>query len=202
MYESQYFLEEVTHHHSYSSLLWAGGIWCMLSMVRDTLNPTWWISSPLKMGFRSEPSSHSHLTEPIIGHVSGNLTWSIYLPIRPESHQSPDSPPVPHGAPAASVRSPLAVCLCCWRRTVTWAFVRWCRLCLALTPTVLADTVCYLSRRRSWLLVDIWKAAEASQCETWINTGKAPCPTLTFAWAGKVRRPNTMLLRRYYLYYL
>lgn len=71
--------------------------------------------------------------------------------------------------------------------------------CLTLTPTVPADKVCYLSRRRSWLLDDIWNGAEASRCGSWINTGKAPCPHLTFAWAGRVTRPNTMLLRRYYI---
>ena len=42
----------------------------------------------LKWDFTANPLL-SHLTEPIIGHVSGNLTWSIYLPIHPQSHQSP-----------------------------------------------------------------------------------------------------------------
>lgn len=74
--------------------------------------------------------------------------------------------------------------------------------CLSLTPTVLSGRVCYLSGRRSWLLADIWISVEVSRCDSWINTGKAPCPTLTFAWAGRVRRPNAMLLSRYYLYHL
>lgn len=31
----------------------------------------------------------SYLTDPIIEHVSGNLAWSIYLPIYRKTHQSP-----------------------------------------------------------------------------------------------------------------
>lgn len=63
----------------------------------------------------------SHLTEPIIGHVSGNLTWSIYLPIHSQSHQSPHwslryAPPCLH-----SRRSSQFECLC----VCVWA-IRWC----------------------------------------------------------------------------
>lgn len=48
----------------------------------------WWILYVLKWDFAVNPLL-SYLTDPIIEHVSGNLAWSIYLPIYPKSHQSP-----------------------------------------------------------------------------------------------------------------
>lgn len=151
----------------------------------------------LKLDFRANVFSRSHLTEPIIEHVSGNLTWSIYLPIHPVSHQSP-GPPCTH---RLSFTQQLNVCVCVWwTGCVGGCEMVW--VCPALTPTELADMMCFVRRQQSRLLVDILNGAEARRREFWINTGKARCPVLSFAWTGRVRRPNTMLLRRYYLYYL
>lgn len=103
-----------------------------------------------------------------------------------------DAPPHPYLTVGVFVRERRR------RRRCVWVSVLRCRFCLSLTPAVLVVRVCYLSRRWSWLLADIWNSAEVSRCEFWINTGKAPCPLLTFAWAGRVRRPNAVLLQRYY----
>lgn len=155
----------------------------------------------LKWDFTVNPP-FSYLTEPIIGHVSGNLTWCIYLPIH--RRESSITSLIRGGCAAASIPHSRSVCARAAEAAevaaavCVWVSVLRCRFCLSLTPAVLVVRVCYLSRRRSWLLVDIWNSAEVSRCEFWINTGKAPCPLLTFSCAGRVRRPNAVLLRRYY----
>lgn len=98
----------------------------------------------------------SYLTDPIIEHVSGNLAWSIYLPIYRKSHQSPGW----SSCAVISAGSPS-----------TWGSLRCEWLCvgvgfsLSLTPTAASVSACYLSWRRSWLLVDIWNGAQVSRCE-------------------------------------
>lgn len=121
----------------------------------------WWILYVLKWDFAVNPLL-SYLTDPIIEHVSGNLAWSIYLPIYPKSHQSPGwalrcamisaaPPPPPPPLACRSLQSE--------RLHLGVGFSP------SLTLTVESVRVCYLSWRRSWLLVDIWNDAELSLCE-------------------------------------